>query len=194
MKAERLPPAPRAAPPVPESGASWRVGELRAHGYAYTRAADLPLVRAAGGAVVRLAGDRPPGKLYMASGLILRAVHVARQVAQRTGAKPRAVLLALNRAGLVEPVSKFASSGCFEENEINGALARILGMPIVTGPIRSWPSGRFDILRQEGDWVEATDELLGALDAESRLDGALSLEHHAAATIRRWQKKEGSEE
>ncbi len=190
----RAPAAPLVPPPMMEAGASWRVAELRAHGYEYTRAADLPLVRAAGGAVVRLAGDRPPGKLYMAAGLVLRAVHVARQVAHRTGANPRAVLVALHRAKLVQPVGKFAETGHFQEDEINGALAAILGMPVVTGPIRSWPSGRFDIKRAEGDWIEATDELLGALDAESRLDGVLSMEHHAAATIRRWQGKEGTEE
>jgi hypothetical protein len=194
QRAPRMPAPPLVSPPRPESGAAWRVSELRAHGYEYTRAADLPLVRAAGGEVVRLSGDRAPGKLYMAAGLVLRAVHVARQVAHRTGANPRTVLVALNRARLVAPVGKFAETGHFNEGEINGALAGILGMPVVTGPIRAWPSGKFEIQRKGGEWIEATDELLGALDAESRLDGALSIEHHAAATIRRWQGKEGADE
>lgn len=166
------------------------VAELRAQGFEYMRAADILLVRAAGGQVVRLAGQRAPGKLYMASGLVLRAVHVARQVAHRTGRKPRVVLAALNSAGLVAPVGKFAETGNFHADEINGALAGILGMPVVTGPIRSWPNGRFDIKTAAGAWVEATEEMLGALDAESRLDGKQTMEHFAVATILRWQGKE----
>ncbi len=166
------------------------VAELRAQGFEYMRAADILLARAAGGQVVRLSGQRAPGKLYMASGLILRAVHVARQVAKRTGRKPRVVLAALNGAGLIAPVGKFAETGNFHADEINGALASILGMPVVTGPIRSWPSGRFDIKRTGGGWEEATEELLGALDAETRLDGKQAMEHFAAATILKWQGKE----
>jgi hypothetical protein len=180
---------PALGAPVLTSGSSRCVSELRARGFEYIRAADVALARAAGGTTVRLTGPRAPGKRYMAPGLIMRAVHVARQVAHRTGSRAATVLRALNRGRLVEPVARFAETGHFDESEINGTLAGILGMPVVTGPIRSWPSGRFDILRQEGDWIEATEELLGALDAETRLDGKLSIEHHAAATILRWQGK-----
>lgn len=204
---KRPPPAPASVaswPTAPQGsatvgampGGAWRDVDLEAQGYEPIKAEDRTLVKAAGGVVIEArtpSGELGPrGRRFWAAGLAVRAVSVARAVARRTGASPRDVLLALNRAGLVDPVGKFGETGNFHADEINGALAGILGMPVVTGPIRSWPSGRYDIQRVGGEWVEATEELLGSLDAESRLDGKQTIEHFAAQTILQWQGKEGA--
>jgi hypothetical protein len=205
----RARPAPLLWPPAPQGsatvgalpGVAWRPSDLEAQGYEPIKAEDRTLAKAAGGLVIEavppiaaaVPGYKAPrGRRYWAAGLVVRAIAVARAVARRTGANPRDVLLALNRAGLVDPVGNFGETGNFHADEINGALAGILGVPVVTGPIRSWPSGRYDIQRSDGSWVEATDELLGALDAESRLDGKQTIEHFAAQTILQWQGKEGA--
>lgn len=154
-------------------------------------AADVRLARVAGGEVLRFAGN-PPGRRYWVSGVVANAVGVARWTAARLKRPPAEVLRALCSVRLFTPQALRPPD--IPTHEINVSLAAILGAPVEVGPIRANPDGTFMIRRTDGEWIQATDETLGALDAESRLDGARQMEHLAADTIRKWRRKETDDE
>jgi hypothetical protein len=115
------------------------------------------------------------------------AVHLARQVAARSGQQVQDLLAALAKRGFVEQFGRFYATGELDTGVANPDLVKLLGVTVVLGSVRVSPAGEIDILI--GCWRRVTPDLLDALEAERRLGGAESAAHQAAQLIRRWQKK-----
>jgi hypothetical protein len=164
-----------------------RVAMLQAEGMEPVRKQDLPLVRAAGGAVTALK-NATPGKRYWVSSIIHGAVEVCRQVGYRSKQSPLRILRELNQAKMIGPVGKLYHTAEIDPVEINRNIAKILGLPVVMGPLRAFPDGSFEIAMGEGRWEKATDELVRSLDAEARLGGKKSMAHFAAEVLLGWAK------
>lgn len=101
------------------------------------------------------------------------------------------MLCNLQALGLISAVGMLGDAGTLAPSAKHVAIARVIGWPLVMGPIKAFPDGHMELFDDESKtWLRPSDELLRALDAEARLlDRFPSDAHEGAYLILEWQEE-----
>jgi len=147
------------------------------------RARDVPLARALGAGIrkKRTAFGRTHRTVETD---VVRAVEACREAARANNVQ--ALTLAKRIKDRIPAVARDYSvlDTVSEYDPLHAAqhLAALFELPWVLGPLRALPGGEFEITLGDG-WLPATEDLLRALDAESRLGAREKVVNIAVAAL-----------